>query len=76
LNANPSLFGDGDLNGIAVTSKSFVYRVVDNLVNQVVKTTGPGRTDVHSGAFTNSFEAFENLNISGFVATVFGCRHF
>jgi hypothetical protein len=53
LAADPALFGDGDLDRVAVAGESFIDRVVDDFIDEVVKTTGTGGADVHSGAFTN-----------------------
>jgi hypothetical protein len=53
-----------DLDVVAVTGKGLVNRVVDDFRNKMVKTTGTGGTDVHSGALANRFEAFKNLNIA------------
>jgi hypothetical protein len=39
---DPALGGNKDVNVIAVTSQSFIDRVVNDFINQVVKTTGSG----------------------------------
>jgi hypothetical protein len=39
---DPALGGNKDVNVIAVTSQSFIDRVVDDFINQVVKTAGSG----------------------------------
>ena len=75
LNADPAGLGDGDLDGIAVTSECFVYGVVYDLIDQVVKAARARRTDVHAGTFSNGFKPFENLDIAGLVTAVFWCRH-
>jgi hypothetical protein len=40
--ANPAVFGDGDFDGVTVTGKCLVDRVVDDFIDEVVKTTGAG----------------------------------
>jgi hypothetical protein len=53
LAADPALFGDGDLDFVAVAGKRLIDRVVDDFINEVVKTTWTGGADVHTRAFTN-----------------------
>jgi hypothetical protein len=62
--ANPAILGDGDVDRVTVTGESFVDRVVDDFINEVVKTTGTCGADVHSRAFANGLKPFENLNVA------------
>jgi hypothetical protein len=39
---DPALWGDVNIYIVAVTSEGFVNRVVNNFINQVVKTSGAG----------------------------------
>ena len=55
LDSDPAVFSNGDVDGVTVTSKGFVYRVVDDLINQVVEAPWTGGADVHSWALTNRF---------------------
>jgi hypothetical protein len=70
LYADPAIFSDGDIYGVAVACKSFVNLVVHDFIDEVVKTTGTGGADVHTWALAHRFKTFENLDISGFVASV------
>ena len=56
----------GDIR--AVTRQGFVDGVVDDLEDHVVKT-GPviGVANVHSGAFSDGVEAFQDLDFTGVV---------
>src|SRR5688500_6562544 len=64
---------DNDVDMIAVTSECFVDRVVYDLVNEVVQAAWPGGSDVHTGTLPDSFEALENLDLTGIV--FFGFSH-
>src|SRR5215218_1589411 len=56
---------EDDADGIAVTGEGLVDRVVDDLVNQMVKTTWTGRADVHAGALANRLQALEDGDVLG-----------
>src|SRR5688500_9207902 len=64
---------DNDVDMIAVTSECFVDRVVYDFVNEVVQAAWPGGSDVHTGTLPDSFEALENLDLTGIV--FFGFSH-
>ncbi len=51
------------LDLVAVPGQGFVHSVVHHLVDQVVKTAGAGRADVHAGTLANSLQALEHLNV-------------
>jgi hypothetical protein len=53
LDADPTLLGDRDCDQAAVAGECFIDRVVDNFIDEVVKTTWTGGADVHAGAFAN-----------------------
>jgi hypothetical protein len=55
FNSDPTVFGDGDVDGVAVTGESFVDRVVNDFINEVMKSAGSGGADIHTRAFTNGF---------------------
>jgi hypothetical protein len=59
-----------DVNGVTVTGKCLVNRVVYDLVDEVVKAPRPGRANVHTGTLTDSLQPFEYLNVSGTIAMV------
>ena len=44
-----------DLDVVAVASKSFINRVVDHFVHQMVQTAGTRGPNVHTRAFTDGF---------------------
>ena len=50
--------GDGDVGGVA--GHSFVDRVIDDLVDQVVQTPLPSGPDVHTGPLADGIQAFED----------------
>jgi hypothetical protein len=51
---------DGDV--AAEARKRFVDRVVDNFLDQVVKSALTNIADVHGRTFTNSFKSFKDFN--------------
>jgi hypothetical protein len=61
---NVSLF-DTHVNLTAVTGKGFVYTVIDNLIDQMVKPIRARCPDIHAGTLSDGFQALENLNILG-----------
>ena len=64
---------DDDVDMGCVTGQRFVDRVVDDLINEMMQTARTGRTDVHAGTLADSFQALENLNLTGIV--IVGLRH-
>jgi hypothetical protein len=54
---------DCDVDLVAVPGQGLVDRVVDNLVDEVMQSGGPGRADIHRRPLANGFEAFENLDL-------------
>jgi hypothetical protein len=47
-----------------VTGECFVNRVVDDFINEVVKTARTSGADVHSRTFANGLKPFENLDVA------------
>ena len=45
-----------------VARHGLVHRVVQNLGHQVVQRAFIGAADIHTGAFADGFEAFQDLN--------------
>src|SRR6185369_5935864 len=61
-----------DLDAVAVTSEGLVDRVVDHLVDEMVKAARAGRADVHAGAFANGFQTLEDGDVLGAVGVAAG----
>ena len=59
---------DGDVHLVAEAGQRLVDRVVDDLVDEVMKARLSGRPDVHGGPLADGLETFEDLD---FVGTVF-----
>jgi hypothetical protein len=57
---------DGDLT--AMSRQRLVDRIVHHLVDEMVQAVGTGRPDIHGRAFSNWFEAFQDLDRTGVVA--------
>ena len=63
------------LDMVAITSEGFVNRVIDYLVNQVMKATWAGSTNVHARALANGVKAFEDLDRIRAVVFFFVSHH-
>ena len=63
------------LDMVAITSEGFVNRIIDYLVNQVMKATGTGSANVHARALANGVKAFEDLNRIRAVVFFFVSHH-
>ena len=57
------VFVNGDLNIIAIARQRFVHRVVHDLVDTVMKSSGAGRTDIHARAFSDRVKTFQHLDL-------------
>jgi hypothetical protein len=58
---------DTYVDGVAVSGKGLVHRIVDDFIDEVVESPWAGRTDIHSGSLANRFQTLENLDIVGTV---------
>ena len=54
---------DGDAYRIGIARHDLVDTVIDDLIDEVVKATMIGCTDVHARAHTYRFQPFKNLNV-------------
>ncbi len=67
---------DRHVNRAAGTRQSFIDRVVDDLINKVVKRLDVGPADIHPRPTPDGFQAFQDLDVGGSVAANplgFGC---
>jgi hypothetical protein len=46
-----------------VASESFIYRVINNLKDEMVETASRGVPDIHPWPLPNSFETFQDLDM-------------
>jgi hypothetical protein len=49
---------DHNIDGLTIAGQSFVDTVIDDFIDQMVKTSGTGATDVHPGTLTNRVQSF------------------
>ena len=54
---------EGDANVGAIADERFVYRVIDDLEDEMVETSLCGVPDVHTWSLPHGFETFENFNL-------------
>jgi len=66
-NRNRTILVNGHDDGITVPGEGFVNRVIDDFIDQVMQSSDANIADVHGGAFANSFQSFEDLNIGSSV---------
>ena len=59
----PAVFGNGNIDVVAVAGHCFVHRVIQYLVDQVVQATLVGAADVHPGADTHRLHALQHLDV-------------
>ena len=52
---------DGNFDVFAVSCESFIYTVIYDLIDKVMKTSGACGSDVHTGSLTDGFKSFQNL---------------
>ena len=52
---------------VAIAGQGLVDRVVDDLIDQMVKTRHARRADVHAGALADGFQTLENLDLTSVV---------
>ena len=57
-NGNAIIDVNRHIDFVAVTCQSFIDGVVDDLIDEVVKSPFAGVTDVHSRTLSDSFQAF------------------
>ena len=62
---------NGDVNPVTVASQCFIYRIIYNLINQVMQAPGRSAANVHTRSLPDCFQPFQNLNL---VCSVF-CTH-
>jgi hypothetical protein len=55
------------VDAVAIAGERFVDRVVDDFINEVVKSHVARRADVHRGAFAHGVPAFEDRDRGGAV---------
>ena len=52
---------------VAIAGQGPVDRVVDDLIDQMVKTRHARRADVHAGALPDGFQTLKNLDLTSVV---------
>ena len=62
------------IDAVAVAGKRFVDRIIHDLVDEVVQAAWTGGTDVHTRAFPDSFQTFENLDLVRAVIRIHMCH--
>jgi hypothetical protein len=72
---NAAVAMDVDFDPVAIARQSFVDRIVDDFVNEVVQRFDICPTHIHARATAYCFQTFQDLDIFGFVAAYFGYQN-
>ena len=75
VDGHPIAGRDGHADGVTVSGKGLVNRVVDHLVDQVVQSPCAHISDVHRGTLPHVFHALEGLNAAGVIALLLLFAH-
>ena len=70
-NSDGIILVNGYLNILAISGQSLIYRIVYNLVYQVMKTCRRSAANIHARPFPDCLKPLQNLNL---VCSVF-CTH-
>ena len=54
---------DGNLNGITISCQCLIDRIIYNLINQMVETSGRCAANIHARPFPDCLKSFQNLNL-------------
>ena len=54
---------DKNLDGITISRQCLIYRIVYNLINQMVKAPGRGAADIHTGTLSYCLKSFQDLDL-------------
>ena len=66
-----SVFFQCDLDVGAVAGQMLIYRVVHDLVNEVIQSFSRNASDVHARTLPDSFESFQHRNRAGVICVAF-----
>ena len=59
---------NSDINRITETGQRFIYRIIHDLIDQMMQPSAGCSTYIHSGTFPDSLQPFQNLNL---IRTIF-----
>ena len=66
-----TLFRKRDVDRVTIPRHRLIYRVVDNLINQVMQAAMARIADIHPRSFSDGFKSFEDLDITRTVILFF-----
>lgn len=58
------VFVNGNNNPAAFTRQGFIYGIINDLINEVMKRFDIGTANIHARAAAHCFEPFKDLNIA------------
>ena len=71
-NCNRIILLNRHVNIFAEACQGLIHGIVYNLINQMMKSTGGGASNVHTRSLPDCFQSFQNLDL---ICSVF-CAHF
>ncbi|CAB4831425.1 unannotated protein [freshwater metagenome] len=66
-NPHPSIGQQSDRDGGGVASQGFIYRVIDDLIDQVMEAALTGGADVHAWPLTDGVKALQDGDRAGVI---------
>ena len=54
---------DGHIDGITISRQCFIYRIIYNLIHQMMETSGRCAAYIHARPLPNRLKSFQNLNL-------------
>jgi len=73
-NCNGVVWVDAYLDLCTISCQSFIYRIIYNLINQVMKSSDGSAANVHTRSFSYGFQSFQNLNLVRSVLRIFSAH--
>ena len=62
-NSDRIIFVDRYINGIAESCQCFIYRIINDLIHQMMQSSAGCGTNIHSRTLSYSFQTFQYLNL-------------
>ena len=54
---------NGHIDGITISRQCFIYRIIYNLIHQMMETSGRCAAYIHARPLSNRLKSFQNLNL-------------
>ena len=61
----------GNGNSVTESGQMFVYCIIHDLIDQMIKSFSRSAADIHTRSFPNSLQSFQNRNAAGIIVDAF-----